>query len=389
MTFERLTGVPGLAALRAFAARGTGPRLWLVGGAVRDAALGAPVRDLDVVVEGDALAVAPQLGDVVERHERFRTAEVVVDGARVNVASARTETYAEPGALPDVVLGASIEDDLRRRDFTINAIAVGLADGRVVAVPGARADLDTRRLRVLHERSFLDDPTRIYRLVRYALRLPAQADEATAALARAAVAGGALLTVSRDRIVNELRLMLAEDDPAGMLAAAHEWVGSAAPAVDAELARRALALLPPDGRPEIVLAASGSIGDGRRAARDVQWFDDARPARRRAQAAAQGARELAGALEVAARPSEVAAAVRNRPVEAVALAGALGPAQVAARWLGEQRHIRLEIDGRDVMAAGVEEGPAVRAALERALAARLDGTIPPGRDAELAAALGR
>lgn len=389
MTFERLTGVPGLAALRAFAAHGTGPRLWLVGGAVRDACLQAPVRDLDVVVEGDALAVAPQLGEVVERHERFRTAEVIVDGARVNVASARTETYAEPGALPDVVLGASIEDDLRRRDFTINAIAVGLADGRVVAVPGAREDLDARRLRVLHERSFLDDPTRIYRLVRYALRLPAHADEATAALARAAVAGGALLTVSRDRIANELRLMLAEDDPAGMLAAAHEWVGSAAPAVDAGLARRALALLPPDGRPEIVLAASGSIGDGRRAARDVQWFDDGRPARRRAHAAAQGARELAGALEAAAWPSEVAAAVRSRPVEAVALAGALGPAQVAARWLGEQRHVRLEIDGRDVMAAGVEEGPAVRAALERALAARLDGTIPPGRDAELAAALGR
>jgi tRNA nucleotidyltransferase (CCA-adding enzyme) len=83
----------------------------------------------------------------------------------------------------------------------------------------------------------------------------------------------------------------------------------------------------------------------------------------------------------------VAAAVRGRPVEAIALAGALGPAEVAARWLGEQRHVRLEIDGRDVMAAGVAEGPAVREALERALAARLDGTIAAGREAELAAAL--
>jgi tRNA nucleotidyltransferase (CCA-adding enzyme) len=83
----------------------------------------------------------------------------------------------------------------------------------------------------------------------------------------------------------------------------------------------------------------------------------------------------------------VAAAVRGRPVEAIALAGALGPVEVAARWLGEQRHVRLEIDGRDVMAAGVPEGPAVRHALERALAARLDGTIAAGREAELAAAL--
>ena len=140
----------------------------------------------------------------------------------------------------------------------------------------------------------------------------------------------------------------------------------------------------------MVLAASGAVGDGRRAARDVQWFDDSRPARRRARDTADGAGDLARALERAKRPSDVAAAVRGRPVEAVALAGALGPAAeaVARRWLDEQRHVRLEIDGRDVMAAGVAEGPAVRAALERALAARLDGAIPPGRDAELAAALG-
>ncbi|UGS36311.1 CCA tRNA nucleotidyltransferase [Capillimicrobium parvum] len=388
MTLERLAGVPGLQTLRAFARAHPGSPLWLVGGAVRDARLGAPVRDLDVVVEGDALAVAEALGEVVERHERFGTAEVLVEGGRINVAGARTETYAEPGALPDVELGAGIEEDLRRRDFTINAIAVALDDGRTITVPGAADDLDARRLRVLHERSFLDDPTRIYRMVRYAQRLGLAIDEETATLARTAVASGALLTVSRDRLANELRLMLGEDDPAGLLAAAHDWVGSGAPAVDPVPARAALALLPPDGRADVVLAASGAIGDGRRAARDVQWFDDSRPARRRAHDTAQGASELARALERAKRPSGVAAAVRGRPVEAVALAGALGPEAVARRWLEEQRHVRLEIDGRDVMAAGVAEGPAVRTALERALAARLDGAIPPGRDAELAAALG-
>ena len=141
------------------------------------------MRDLDVVVEGDALAVAEALGEVVERHERFGTAEVLAEGGRINVAGARTETYAEPGALPDVELGAGIEEDLRRRDFTINAIAVALDDGRTVAVPGAADDLDARRLRVLHERSFLDDPTRIYRMVRYAAAPRARASTSETATA--------------------------------------------------------------------------------------------------------------------------------------------------------------------------------------------------------------
>ncbi len=385
MDLRPLATVPGFEALRALAAaRGGG--LWLVGGAVRDALLGAPIRDLDVAVEGDARAVARELGEVVAEHERFGTAEVLVGGGKVNLATTRTESYVRPGALPDVALGASIEEDLRRRDFTVNAIAAALPSGDEVAFPGAQEDVAQRRLRVLHERSFLDDPTRIYRMVRYAQRLGLTPAPATARLAREALAGKALYTLTRDRIAQELRLMLDEPDPVATLAAARAWVGPGAPAIDPDLARRALALLPADGRPEIVLVASGALGDERAAGRDVQWFDDSRPARRRARETAR-APQLAAALTAAERPSQVAAAVRGRPVEAIALAGALGPAQAARRWLDELRHVRLAIDGRDVMAAGVPEGPEVRAALERALAARLDGAIPPGRDAELAAAL--
>src|SRR5262245_31644923 len=132
MLLDRLSDVPGLRELRA---RGDG--LWLVGGAVRDALLGQPIRDLDVVVEGDGIAMAKQLGELVSAHERFGTAEVRLpaSGAKVNLASARTETYARPGALPDVQLGATITQDLARRDFTINAIAVSLDDGVELAVP--------------------------------------------------------------------------------------------------------------------------------------------------------------------------------------------------------------------------------------------------------------
>jgi tRNA nucleotidyltransferase (CCA-adding enzyme) len=396
MVLDRLAAVPGLSELRALARR-RGGGLWLVGGAVRDVLLGAPVRDLDVAVEGDALALARELGTVVAEHERFGTAEVEIAGAKVNLAATRTETYSRPGALPDVTLGATIEQDLRRRDFTVNAIAVALDDGREAAVAGARDDIAQRTLRVLHDASFVDDATRILRMVRYRHRLDLMLEPHTADLARAAVADRALHALTRDRIAAELRLMLHEPDPVAALADAHAWVGSAAPAVEPGLAYEALDLLPPEGRRDVVLVASGAIARGlaqgdatrvvRDATRDIQWFDDSRPTRRRAELAAQ-APQLAARLREASRPSQIAAAVRGQPLEAIALAGGLGAREPAQRWLTQLRHVSLTIDGRDVMAAGVQEGPQVRAALERALARRLDGEIAPGRDAELRAALG-
>lgn len=382
MLLDRLTDVPGFHELRA---RGAG--LWLVGGAVRDALLGAPVRDLDVVVEGDAIALARELGQLVSEHDRFGTAEVRLagSGVKVNLAAARTETYARPGALPDVTLGATIEQDLQRRDFTINTLAIALDDGQRLAAPGAEADLAARRLRVLHDRSFLDDPTRILRMVRYAQRLGLTPDDATARLARAAVADGALLNVTRDRIANELRLALDEPDPLVTLEAMHEWTAGATPRVDVARARAALELLP-DARLDLLAVASGTIGDERSAQRNIQWFDESRPARRRAAETAR-ADALAEALNDAQRPSQLVALARRRPPEMVALAGALGALEPARRYLKDLRHVTLQIDGRDLLAAGVPEGPAIREGLERALAARLDGTIDAGPQAELAAAL--
>jgi tRNA nucleotidyltransferase (CCA-adding enzyme) len=383
MLLDRLSAVPGFAELRAH-----GSGLWLVGGAVRDALLGEPVRDLDVVVEGDAIAVARALGEIVSEHDRFGTAEVRLprSGAKVNLAGARTETYARPGALPDVTLGATVADDLRRRDFTVNAIAVSLDDGRQISVAHAPQDVEARRLRILHDASFTDDPTRILRMVRYAERLRLVPEPHTAALARAAVADGALLEVTRDRIANELRLAIDEPDPIATLAAMHDWTAGATPGVDIELARRALALVP-DAAPERVAVGSGTIGNARAAQRNIQWFDESRPARRRA-AETSAADELATTLGQAERPSQVVAHLRRRPPEMVALAGALGAEAPVRRYLEQLRDIGLEIDGRDLIAAGLPEGPQIREALERALTARLDGTIGPGREAELRAALG-
>ncbi len=366
------------------------PHAWVVGGAVRDLLLGGgdSVVDLDLVIEGDAVAAARRLsaalGGSLTVHDRFGTATVEAGGHVYDLATARAETYATPGALPDVRPG-TLEEDLLRRDFTVNAVAVAL-DGRVAAAPHAFEDLGARVLRVLHERSFVDDPTRLLRLVRYATRLGFGVEAETAALADAAVAGGALATVTPARIGSELRLLLREPSAVEALAWVAGWPLGVPLAFDASLVERAAALLPLDGRADLLLLGS--------ACRSVEpaalagWLDSLGfSARERdtvvAVARADGIEErLAGA----ARPSEIAAAVRGVPVEVVALAGALGAEDPARAWISDLRGVRLAIDGADLLAAGVPQGEAVGRALAAALNARLDGNAPD-RDTQLAAAL--
>lgn len=379
-----LRDLPGGATL--LAALGRREDVWVVGGAVRDALLGRTPKDIDLVVAGDAVALAGELGAVREVHDRFGTTAVEVGGALVNVAGARSETYPAPGALPDVVPGA-LADDLRRRDFGVNAIAVDLRGG-LHAVDGALDDLAAGRLRVLHPGSFADDPTRLWRLARYAARLGLAIEGETERLARAAVAGGALATVTGPRLGNELALALNEPDPPAALAAAHELgLLPAGIAPRRGLTARALELLPEDGHPGVLaLAAAAGAADPERLR---TWLDDLAIAARerdRLIAAATGAQALAERLDQAARPSEIAAAARRLTPEHVALAGALGPAEAARAWLTELRDVHLEISGDDLLAAGVPAGPEMGRRLDRALAAKLDGEAPD-REAELAVAL--
>ena len=185
------------------------PGVYLVGGAVRDQRLRRTPKELDFVVEGDGIAVARRAAEKLDAalivHERFGTATVRTPTDEFDIASARTETYERPGALPTVQFGATIEQDLARRDFTINAMAIGL-DGREVDWPGAQDDLRAKLLRVLHDRSFIDDPTRMLRLVRYAERLGFAPDPHTATLVDHAL----LATITQDRLNREIRLLLAE-----------------------------------------------------------------------------------------------------------------------------------------------------------------------------------
>lgn len=364
------------------------PEARIVGGAVRDLLLGGTPEDLDLVIEGDAVEAGRRLAAALDGslvvHDRFGTATVTAGGHVYDLATARAETYARPGALPDVRPG-TLEEDLLRRDFTVNAIAVTL-DGRAVAAPNAYEDLHARVLRVLHERSFIDDPTRLLRLVRYATRLGFAVEPGTAALASNAIAGGALATVTPTRVGNELRLLLCEPSTLDALAWVAAWPLLPGMALDRPLAERALALLPADGRADLLLLACACQAVEQAAL--GAWLDGLGvPARERdTVVAAAQADGIEGRLTGVSRPSEIAAAVRGAPVEAVVLAGALGAPEAARAWIDEVRHISLDIDGDDLIAAGVPQGEALGHGLAAALCARLDGKAPD-RDAQLAVAL--
>jgi tRNA nucleotidyltransferase (CCA-adding enzyme) len=357
-----------------------------VGGAVRDVLLERRPHEIDFVVEGDAVAVArraaARLGGRVTVHERFGTATVEADEATFDLAGARRERYPQPGALPEVELGATLEEDLARRDFTVNAIALHLADGALTFHPGAREDLEARRLRVLHDRSFRDDPTRLLRLARYAARLGFEVEPHTDQLAAAAIAAGALGTVTGSRLGAELRLLAREPQPAALAALAPHGLGKAllgpAFAVDPTLAARAAALTPRDGDPGLAALATTLLGaDEVAAALDRLAF----PAYdRETVAEAAAATPLPPLSDV-----ELWRALRRARPETVAVAGALGDADAARRWHDDVRHRRLAITGNDLVAAGLD-GPAVGAALEAATEAMLEGRAPD-RDEQLAAAL--
>lgn len=370
------------------------PGVYLVGGAVRDLLLGGTPYDLDLVVEGDAAALAGSLGGELTLHDRFGTSTVRLDGYAYDIARARRECYAHPGALPDVA-PASLEEDLLRRDFTVNALAIALggdAAGDLRTAPRGLEDLADRRLRVLHDLSFIDDPTRLFRLVRYASRLGFEIDPHTRELAGAAVDGGATATVSGSRLGAELRLLAREPDPVlavralgelGLDVALHPGFGLN----DEALARRALELLP-DGerRDRLVLAVAARRVPPREVGALLDSLAFEAVDREAIVAAATRAEELARALAGADAPSEIAAVVAGAPAELVALAGALGPDRQAREWLERLRHLRLEIDGRDLLAAGVPEGPAIGRGLRAALSAKLDRRVS-GREQELAEAL--
>jgi tRNA nucleotidyltransferase (CCA-adding enzyme) len=395
---ERVRRLPGVERLLP-ALEGL-PPAYLVGGTVRDLLLDLPpAAHVDLAVEGDARSVAralsDRLGGEAREYERFGTAVVEVEGFEYDMATTRRETYDRPGALPRVE-AAPLAEDLRRRDFAVNAMAIALKGddlGHLYDPHGGLPDLEASLLRVLHERSFLDDPTRLLRGVRFEARLDFAFEPDTELLARAAVEESALSTVSEDRLGRELIKLLEDQEAPTAVRRLRELdvLGALHPALapDPELVASAALGAVTLGANRVTAELAAMVVD------DPQELDlwvaglplEARD-RDAVARAARIARRLCAALrEREHAPSELRALLAGEPPEALALALALGaPSEPVLRWATELSAVTLEIGGAELLAEGIPEGPAIGRALEETLRRKLDGLVA-GRDEELDTAM--
>jgi len=366
-------------------------RVALVGGVVRDLLRGAEPREVDVVVEGDGIAFAERLGALigapVRAYPAFGTA-TVSGRPPIDVASARCETYPTPGALPTVA-PATLEQDLLRRDVTVNAIAAVIAGGdagTLLDPTGGVEDVRAGRLRLVRADSFMEDPTRLVRVARYAERLSAAPDAPLEAAARAAVQAGAVSRISTARMVDAVARVFEEARPGQVIARLAAW--DVLEAIESGLA----------GDPVAMDAAWAIVEDEARDADRVALgvgllLGGVEPDRRRAWLTAGGLERapIRAALAVAdadalrariagAPEADDDAACARVPIEAVVAVG--GPEAIA--YLGRLRHIELAVDGDDVRRAAGIEGPDVGRALVALRRARIEGVVASEREVQLA-----
>lgn len=190
---------------------------YLVGGYVRDSTLGRESVDFDIVVEGDGIRIARQLNSKLKgkltSHAEFGTASICINSHRVDLASARAEKYTSPARLPHVY-PSTIVEDLNRRDFTINAIAMSISKenfGEIFDPFEGLSDIKKKLIRILHKQSFMDDPTRIFRALRYKNRFGFKMEDDTERLMQEAIRKGMVERLTGQRVLNELQLIFAED----------------------------------------------------------------------------------------------------------------------------------------------------------------------------------
>ncbi len=389
--------------------------VYLVGGFVRDLLLGRENRDLDLVVEGDGLRFArlyaEALGGRSREHPAFLTAVVVDrDGVHVDVATARSEFYRGPAALPEVQTSA-LRQDLFRRDFTINTLAIRLgpeAAPELIDYFGGRRDLDEKTLRVLHSLSLIDDPTRVLRAVRLESRLGFHISNETRRLIGVALAEGVFDRLSGARLREELYALL--DEPAlavrglerleelGLMGVLHPQLrmdDALREGLQAAIAAwdwfRLAGLAGTGAQPRLLLllALVRSLDEESR----VQLADRLALAGRdrdRLLGSAARAEQAAQTLDrPAVAPHAVCRALRPMPAEELLWLLATGD-ETRRGWLRrywqELQSVRLLLRGSDLLARGVSPGPEIGQALEATLDARLDGRI--GAADELDFALG-
>lgn len=366
----------------AVVSKAAGGRAWLVGGTVRDLILGRDGGDVDLAVETDAAALARRVPAAIVKNTIFGTVTVAwPDGAQWDLVTARRESYREPAALPEVE-PADLAADLRRRDFGINALALSIT-GELVDVTGGLADLAVRRVRALHPRSFIDDPTRLFRATRYAARLGFSIEPETARWMEQAVAAGLVDRLSPDRLRHELERTLDEDDFAAQATALSPLLVTIDPAlghsprriegVERLLAERPdlcagaqrwllrlISLLPKDEVCEAAGRLTARLCLDRRQREALEAFGDL----------------IVRPLGDASR-SVVVARLEGLPLEAVLSYAARKPGELEriAWFLEHGRHITPLLDGHALMAGGLAPGPLLGRILAELRAARLDGKV--------------
>ncbi len=375
-----------------------GQSLYLVGGVVRDLLLGKPNLDLDLVVEGNAIELARQLAETragkITSYPQFNTAKMRWHKWSIDFATARSETYAQPGALPTVKPN-SIESDLFRRDFTINAMAIRLNPdryGELIDQYRGRTDLEYKLIRVLHEKSFTDDATRIWRGLRYEQRLNFQLESSTLELLKRDIP--MLDTISGDRIRYELECIFQEEEPEKVLHRAQELnvLSRLHPKLQGNgwLAKkfRAVRQLTAPGLPSFSLYLSllAYHLSGEESEHLISYLGLSKPV-------AQTVRDttaIKNKLKTLAYPeisrSHISRLLHGYSPSAIMANSLASDSPLVHQhleiYLNELRHVKPALNGDDLIKMGIAPGPRIKEILQQLHEARLDGKVTSKEDEE-------
>ena len=374
---------------------------YLVGGTVRDLVRGEANLDIDIVIEGDgirfACAFAEELGARVKTHKYFKTASVIINTIKLDVATSRTEYYEFPGALP-VVEESSIKKDLYRRDFTINTLAIQLnlsSFGNLLDFFGGIGDIKEKNIKVLHSLSFIEDPTRAFRAIRFSERLGYKITRHTRRLIKTAVSMEVFNRVSGQRVWEELKLLLIETEPYrallrleeldllktihpelqvsktlySTLYSVHEvltWFRLLF--LDEELDNAQVYLLgilvnlKPDQQKEILQRLLFPKGTSQKYINAINE-----------------AKNVIYKLQHAARQSDIYHIMKPLNIETALLVMGLGQGQEIKRkisvYLTELRKIKCSLTGKDLLQMGLTPGPRIGKLLKAVFDAKLNGAI--------------
>ena len=386
---ERSLPTSSYAILKAVADKASdlGIAAYLVGGPVRDILLGLPVEDLDIVVEGEArrlgMALTESLGGSLVVHERFSTATVKLDDHRLDLATARRETYVRPGALPRVI-PSNIADDSSRRDFTINAMAIALTGanaGRLLDNHGGRKDLNNGHIRILHDKSFIDDPTRILRAIRYEQRLHFDLEDSTEARLLEAVDGGALGSVSGDRVRREIDLILKEKSPhlplgrAGDLGVLRGIYMPLGDGID-------VGSIPTERGRKTPLLYLGAMSYPLTSEQGESLINRLRMSSRWAKIVRETTilkYQMSKNPAVSNDPGQLCQMLDGISTTAITVNSLLSPAQrvrtILETYLSKLRYIKPSLRGNDLIELGVPEGPVVGEVVRKLRLARIEGRV--------------